>query len=313
MKSIILLLAVLAMVGFAAAWDTAEQMQYAYQKEVDTQAGQHLEWINGATSSATTSSNTAYGQSNSNASNTLVSTYAPIYQVGGYYHGTWGDTHDTLMQTGGSTATTSAPDLEAPADKKISGGATTSTDLHLSGNYGGANCTNVNTEALFSQHAAAGVGTVDVAANTNPAGTNIGDPNHQTASSDWPHTSGANAGNPVAEPWSAPYWGSPYENPFSACVESASGTEYVDTGTNWVEADLGQSTTVGYDQIQAEGASATMSGSAGAFAGFSGAYNLNPGQMPKVETMVAGSTGYEMTNSWSTANSFSGFPASTAP
>ena len=35
MKTIILLLAVLAMVGFAAAWDTTEQMQYAYQKTVN--------------------------------------------------------------------------------------------------------------------------------------------------------------------------------------------------------------------------------------------------------------------------------------
>ena len=304
MKTIIFLLAVLAMIGFASAWDTTEQMQYVYQKLVNTQAGQNLEWMNGAKSSASYQSNTAYGQSNAAVSNTLVSTYAPIYQVGGYYTGTWGDTNDSLTQTGGATTTTSAPDLESPADTKISGQATTSTDLHLSGNYGGAECTNVNTEALFSQHAAVGVGSINVVGQTNNPGTY--DPNTGIVSDDWPHTTGDSAGNPTAEPWSPPYWGSPYENPFSAAIRSASGNQYVDTGTNWIEADLGQSTTAGFEQIQAEGALPTMSGSSSAYAGFSGAYNLNAGQMPQIETMVADSTGFGMFSNWGSTGTFTG-------
>lgn len=317
MKTIILLLAVLAMVGFASAWETTEQMQYAYQKEVATQAGQHLEWLNGATSTATTQSNTAYGQSNSNVSNTLVYAYAPTFPVCKEYDSTTQqaltdqhnpNTHDTLTQTGGSISTTSAPDLESPAGIKMSGQATTSTDLHLSGNYGACICSNSNTEALFTQHAAVGTDSVNVAANTNPAGTNVGNPNTQTASSDWPHTSETGNGN-----WQNPYLGQPNENPFSAAVECAS------MGSYWVEADLGQSTTVGYDQIQAEGASPTMSGSSSAYAGFSGAYrttnpwNSDTTNNPSIETMVAGSTGFEMSNNWNTANSFTGFPASSAP
>ena len=206
------------------------------------------------------------------------------------------DTSNSITQTGGATSTTSAPDLENPAGIKESGTATTSEDLSLSGNYGGAACTNSNTEALFTQHAAVGIDGVDVVGQTNYPGT-YGNPDTDQASSNWPATTGSQAGSGT---WTAPYWGSPYENPFSAAVECAGPnlSGYLGTGSYWVEADLGQSTTAGYEQIQAEGALPTMSGSSSAYAGFSGAYNTNAGQMPEIETMVAGSTGFGMFNNW---------------
>lgn len=267
MKTIVLLVAVLAMVGFASAWETTEQMQYAYQKSVSMQAGQDLTWLTGATSSAQYQSNTAYGQSNAFVSNGVTAIVAPLQTVTGST--SLPDTHNTLTQTGSATTTTSAPDLENPAGIKISGTASTSEDLHLSGNYGG--CTGVAAEALLKENAVVGVDGTNVAGITNNPATNPGN---------WPSTSTSS------------------ENPFTGMIETANSNSYV------VEADIGASTTSGFQQIQAVGALPTMSGSSSSYAGFSGAYATSG--MPSVETSVAGSTGFGMFGTWAGATGFTG-------
>ncbi len=268
MKTIILLLAVLAMVGFAAAWDTTEQMQYAYQKTVNMQAGQNLDWLSSATSSAQSSSSTGYGTSNTYVSNGVTSIVAPLQNVVTGCTSTAPDTSNSITQTGGATVTTSAPDLENPAGVKISGTATTSEELSLSGNYGNP-CGGVAAEALLTQEADVGVG-----------GVNVGSVTNNPYTSNWPTT------------------GTASENPFTGMVETTSGS-YV------TEANIGATTTSGFQQIQAEGAYPTMSGSSSSYAGFSGAYALN-GAMPQVETSVAGSTGFGMFSTWPQATGFSG-------
>ncbi|MGA9098042.1 MAG: hypothetical protein WB392_03835 [Methanotrichaceae archaeon] len=271
MKTIILLLAVLAMVGFAAAWDTTEQMQYAYQKTVNEQANQNLDWLSSATSSAQSSSQTGYGPSNTYVSNGVTAIVAPLQNVATGSLSTAPDTSNSITQSGSAEVTTSAPDLQNPAGIKFAGTASTSELVSLSGNYGNP-CGGVAAEALLTQKADVGVGGVNVAGITNNPAWNP---------DNWPETTTSS------------------ENPMTGMVETS-------WNTNVVEASIGASTTSGLQQIQAEGALPTMSGSSSSYAGFSGAYSTNSGYMPQVETSVAGSTGFGMFNTFSGATGFSG-------
>ena len=242
-KIVVSLLAVLAMIGIASAWDTTEQLQYAYQKTVDTQAGQNLDWLNKACSSAEFSSPTAYGTSNAYLSNSVLSLVAPLQNI----NGNAPDTQNSITQQGAAIFTTSAPNLENPTDSQFEGQASASTDMRLSGNYGG--CPGRDVYAVFDQQAQIGNNDMYVQGVSNGP---------VSSSNDWPV--GENA-------------------PSSVSIEADGG--YI------VVADLGQSTTVGYQQINDPGASTTMSGGSSMWAGFSGAYGLDGAMPTDIETHVS--------------------------
>lgn len=280
MKTILVLLAVLAMIGFAAAWETTEQMQYAYQKSISQQAGETTSWLQGATSNAGFSSNSAYGTDKASVSNTLTTLSANLQTAPGST--SVPDTHDSLSQGGSATFATNAPDLENPAGVKASGTATTSQTVSLSGLYCGDLATVTNGQrggvyALFDQTAATGLNgantNVDVVGNANTAG-------------DWPMVTDTYTGTPVTEP------------KFSASVETPTG-QY--GNTEFVEATLGQAISSGFEQLQAVGATPTMSGSQTNYAGFAGAFNPTGGVV-QVETQVAGTGAFQMYNTWGNTN-----------
>ncbi|MGA9098835.1 MAG: hypothetical protein WB392_07890 [Methanotrichaceae archaeon] len=248
MKILVLMLAAMAMIGFAAAWDTTEQMQYTYQKTVDTQADQHLDWLDGTYSSASFGSQTGYGQSSGYMDNGVSDLTADLQPVNGLLP----DTHNSLTQSGSAVATTSAPNLEDPSGIQYSGQASTSEDIHLSGNYADAS-------ALFNQYTGTGMNSwgcgnsneLSVYGYSNPYSTGWTGPSVET--------DGCNAGN-----------------------------------TRFVEADLGQSMSIGYQQLNAPGADPTMSGMSGAWAGFSGAYTTNGASSADIQTNAVNSANFDM-------------------
>lgn len=74
MNTIALFVAVLALIGFAAAWDTSDQIQYKYTHGIYMQAADPSEngLINSITSQASFQAPTPYGNSKGSTSNELV-------------------------------------------------------------------------------------------------------------------------------------------------------------------------------------------------------------------------------------------------
>lgn len=269
MKTIILLLAaILAMVGFAVAWETTEQMQYGYQKSVSTQTGQNLSWLSSAQSNAYFTSGTAYGSDQASVVNGQTTIFAPLQTAPG--SSTVPDTHNSISQGGVAVVTTAAPDLENPDGVKFSGQAATSEVVSLSGLYAGDLAANGGVYALFNQKEGVGLSNANVLGTTNGGG-------------DWPSTTNTVNNNKVTEPQ------------YSAAIETGSGSFVVD-------AILGQTTTTGFQQLQAEGAVPTMNGSQSTYAGFGGAFTTNTNGITQVETQVAGSSAFQMTSQWSNSN-----------
>lgn len=145
MKAIIVLLvAAMALVGAAAAWDTTESLSYQYTKTVDVQAGIIPYFITGPTpqtpTSGTPTQSGAYSTSKSSdggASNTILvqnaitALSAPITGTGLQDSS---DTHNTLIQGGYGKIITNADDPESTGVKN-SGTATAYTELDLSGRF----------------------------------------------------------------------------------------------------------------------------------------------------------------------------------
>jgi len=279
MKTILVLLAVLAMIGFAAAWESTEQMQYAYQKTITQQAGETTGWLQGATSSAQSSSTSAYGTDHTSVSNTLTTLVANLQNAPGITsQPAQPDTDNSISQGGSSTFTTAAPDLENPAGVKISGSATTTQTVALSGLYCGDNANNQGVYALFDQSAATGI---------NGAGENVDVVGNANTGGDWPTVTDTYTGHSVTEPQ------------FSAAVETPNGI-YGDTEV--VDVTLGGAITSGFQQLQAEGAVPTMSGSQTNYAGFAGAFSASGTKPVQVETQVAGTGAFGMYNTWGSTN-----------
>jgi len=250
MKIVALMIAALAMIGFAAAWDTTEQMQYQYQKTVDTQAGENLQWLDGASSYAGFNSQTGYGNSNAWTDNFVGGISASAQPVDGLST----NTDDYVAQSGSAIVQTASPDLENPSGIQYAGQASTSDDVHLSGNYADASAT-------FGQCAGLNMDSWNGCGNNNDFGV-----------------SGSSC------PWDNGNTGSSIQAGYN---------------TNFVEADLGQSTSVGYEQINAPGALPTMSGSSSAWAGFSGAYTTDGSSFANIQTNKASSANFNMyKNNW---------------
>jgi len=283
MKAIFVLLAVtMALVGAAAAWDSANNLQYTYTKTVNTQAGENLPFFftpaagtkpaDDASSSAQFTGDGAYGTENGFVGNSISSLTAVLQPV---VYGTASvlpDTHDVLTQYGSATVATTSPDLQKNNVIK-SGTATAGENMALSGNYGGGDGKEV--QALFNNVAAVGVDGVNV--ETAPART------------DYPTSSDSATEGGI----------------FSSQIEAEGG--FI------VDANLGQSANVGFQKLAAIGAVPTMSGGVNNWASFSGAYGLTDAKgvysMPTdIEASVANEQGFSMVGAFPTVT-----PASTLP
>jgi hypothetical protein len=281
MKTIIVLLAVtMALVGAAAAWDSTNNLQYTYTKTVNTQAGENLPFF------FTPATTTPAGDASSSAQFTGDGAYgtengfvgnsiANIVAV--LQPVTYGKTSvlpDTHdVLTQFGSATVSTTSPDLQSDNVIkSGTATAGENLALSGNYGGADGKEV--QALFNNVAAVGVDGVNV--ETAPV------------RGDYPTSSDSATEGGI----------------FSAQIEAEGG--------NIVDANLGQSATVGFQKIAAIGAVPTMSGGVNNWASFSGAYGLTNANgvysMPTdIEASVANEQGFSMVGAFPTVTPASAF------
>ena len=276
MKAIFVLLAVtMALVGAAAAWDSVNNLQYTYTKTVNTQAGENLPFFftpaagtkpaDDASSSAQFTGDGAYGTENGFVGNSISSLTAVLQPVVYGTSSVLPDTHDVLTQYGSAVVGTKAPDLQKPCDVIKFGTATAGENLALSGNYGGGDGKEV--QALFNNVAAVGVDGVNV--ETAPART------------DYPTSSDSATEGGI----------------FSSQIEAEGG--FI------VDANLGQSATVGFEKIAAIGAVPTMSGGVNNWASFSGAYGLTNANgvysMPTdIEASVANEQGFSMVGAFPT-------------
>jgi hypothetical protein len=243
MNAVIALLAVtVALVGFAAAWDSTNYLQYQFTKMVDTQAGEHLDWFGPSSSSAEFGASGAYGAEGAHVASSVEDIQAGLKPV----YGTTPNTHDILTQYGSATVGTASPDLQNPCGVIKFGTATSGQNLELSGNFAGI------IQALFCN--TADVGVSGITASTAPKVDSNGDK------------------DPL----------------FSA---------QIDTGdANIVDANLGQSATVDFQQISAIGAVPTLSGGVQSWGSFSGAYNPNGGDIKDIMISVANEQDFSLTN-----------------
>jgi hypothetical protein len=146
MKSIIVLLvAAMALVGFASAWTSQNCLEYQYTKVVKTQAGEHLDWFDGVEgqsniatqSSASFTSEGEYGTESASILNRLDDVDANLIELPGCALTATPTTKDTLTQGGYAIVFTEAPDLQEPCNLKKFGVANAWEEIDLSGNYAG--------------------------------------------------------------------------------------------------------------------------------------------------------------------------------
>ena len=250
--AIITLLAVMAIIGPVAAWDSSNTLVYQYQRTINMQANFPVCRFSGVNSSAGFDSPGAYGTESGFVMN-RVNRFSVEPHL---YDGVQGDTHSTLTQSGYATVNTQAPNTEAPSDIKESAYAMAGQNLHLSGGFEDLNTTTgyfPAAQVSFSEVASAGVGGQVAVGYVNP----------KAGKATWPiDTDEPNIPN--------------YIYPTSAAVETTNG--YI------LEADLGSSVSAGLEHLMAPGAVTTLSGCNEVSAAFSGA-TADVGQ-PEIETWV---------------------------
>lgn len=257
MKMTILLLeVVLAMVGFATAWDINDQMQYAYQKTASQQTGQPLSWLSLAQSDADFASGTAYGADQASVANGPEIINGKLQTANSNTSLPY--TNDSLSQSqdGSTTGTTAAPDLESPDGITASGQA--ADPESISQFYGSNTSVTDGVYALFLQKEGVDLSIADILGTVAIGGNR-------------PEASGQG------------------ETQYSSAIETGASSFIV-------KANLGEPTTAGFDQIQAEGSIPTTSGGDSTYAGI-GSVGAN-----QVETQMADSTGFQMTSQWSSSN-----------
>ncbi|MDD4162554.1 MAG: hypothetical protein PHW87_08755 [Methanothrix sp.] len=146
MRSLTILVAFLAIIGIAGAWEETNYLNYQFNKVIDTQAGEHLDWFSDVYSSASFGEyNGPYGYTYAYVSNDAYSvTATPLA-----YEGQTVDTNDILTQYGSVVAGSKSPDLETPADVMRFGTATSGQNMALSGLYSDAQFTGSNYAEIY--------------------------------------------------------------------------------------------------------------------------------------------------------------------
>ncbi|MFB3763748.1 MAG: hypothetical protein ACE14P_00715 [Methanotrichaceae archaeon] len=136
MKKLVLLLAVLAMIEFAAAWDTADQMQYQYTHGIYMQAGDPSEngLINDIYSQASFQAPTPYGNSQGSTSNQLV--WAGAVTPYNDQQETLLEPSQTMTLTQGGSALLSTHALDSQDNRpEVEASVSNYQNLHFSGVY----------------------------------------------------------------------------------------------------------------------------------------------------------------------------------
>jgi hypothetical protein len=186
MKSIIVLLvAAMALVGFASAWTSTNILEYGYTKEVKTQAGENLDWFDGVNSNddqitksgADFISEGAFGTEYAIISNELRDVDANLVKVPGCDYTTTPSTKDTLTQGGYAIVFTEAPDMQLGCNLKKYAVANAWQELDLSGNFAGQSGA---ATAEFDNNVEVGIGGTTVVADADmetevDTGNNDGD------------------------------------------------------------------------------------------------------------------------------------------
>lgn len=116
-------------IGISGAWEETNNLNYQFQKVVDTQAGENLQWFSGVRSSANFYEFGPYGYSGGDVSNYASGVYAD--QI--FYEGQNADTEDVLTQYGSATLGSRSPDLQTPGEFMSFGSATSGQNMAFSG------------------------------------------------------------------------------------------------------------------------------------------------------------------------------------
>ncbi|MFB3763747.1 MAG: hypothetical protein ACE14P_00710 [Methanotrichaceae archaeon] len=162
MKVIVILLAILATVGFAAAWDTTDTLQYQYTHEMYQQAGDPSGFMNGAVSEAAFSALNPYGPGQGMVANkvTGVTTTESPTSSGLL------QPSQTLTLTQGGSAVLGTSALDSQDNKpELQASVSNFQNLHFSGVYTGVSAT-------FANEGNVGIGDpIRVTETTNPSST----------------------------------------------------------------------------------------------------------------------------------------------
>lgn len=250
MKTILAVMALLAMVGFAAAFDSLETLTYTYTKDINYEAGEELGWLNGATSGAQSSSCTNYGQAKIDIDNKLCNVDDNLKCIGQKLS----NTEDTLTQEGVGAVYTAAGDYQKPCEVKMAGFAKASQEVTVSGLFASEYCWH-DPVCVPGYWEGSGCFRHWVPGYTIPG-------YYDTV----PTT-------PAVEASMQQCAVVGIDGFAVKGVGEVSGTVNTGISTKIVDANIGQSTSVGFEQLQAVGAKPLMSGETTGWAGFSGAFS----------------------------------------
>ena len=128
MRKAIILVAFMV-IGISGGWEETNYLNYQFQKVIDTQAGENLQWFSGVQSSANFNEYGPYGYSGANVNNYAAGVYAD--QI--FYEGQSMDTNDVLTQYGSATLKSQSPDLQTPEEVMSFSSATAGQNMALSG------------------------------------------------------------------------------------------------------------------------------------------------------------------------------------
>lgn len=252
MKAIALLVVALALIGVSAAWDSTNYLNYQFTKVVNTQAGEHLDWFGPSHDPGVTPVKDVTSSAEFTGLGAYGTEYAKVSNAVedikvGKATVAGGAVDTHDILTQGGSAVVGTVAPNPENPAGLKKFGTATAYENL--HLSGAYTGDI--QAKFSQDAACGVDGVNIAGSILPS------------TFDWPSAVPLETG----------------DRPFSAQVEAE---DCIVT-----EVDLGQSVSAGFAQIQAPGAFAMFSGETKAWAGFSGAYNPNGGQINDLEASVA--------------------------
>ncbi|MBN1236594.1 MAG: hypothetical protein JW999_11205 [Methanotrichaceae archaeon] len=146
MRILIAMVAFMTIIGMAGAWEETNYLSYQFNKVIDTQAGEHLDWLGDVYSSADFYDyNGPYGYTSAYVNNYAQSvTATPLT-----YEGQTVDTLDVLTQYGSAVVGAKSPDLQTPADVMRFGTATAGQNMALSGLYSDAQFSGSNYACIY--------------------------------------------------------------------------------------------------------------------------------------------------------------------
>lgn len=130
MRTLIILAAFMA-IGITGAWEESNYLNYQFQKVIDTQAGENLQWFSGTQSGANFFGYGPNGYLGADTSSYASSVYADEI----FYQGQYTDTYGVLTQYGSASIGSKSADFTTPGEIMSFGSATAGQNVALSGLY----------------------------------------------------------------------------------------------------------------------------------------------------------------------------------